>query len=61
MASTSQKLTVSISPLKFYFNGMSQCNYKEKEVYIVMLTAIVVTVSILSLAWIVGQKEKVEQ
>lgn len=40
---------------------MSRCNYKEKEVYIGMLTAIVVTVSILSLAWIVGQKEKIEQ
>jgi hypothetical protein len=40
---------------------MLQCNYKVKEVYIGMLTAIVITVSILSLAWIVGQKEKIEQ
>jgi len=40
---------------------MLQCNYKEKEMYIGMSTAIVVTVSILSLAWIVGQKEKIEQ
>jgi len=46
---------------KFYFNRMLQCNYIEKEVYIGMLTAIVVTVSILSLAWTVGQKEKTEQ
>jgi hypothetical protein len=47
--------------LKCYFNGMLQCNYKEKEVYIGMLTAVVLTVSILSLAWIVGQREKTEQ
>jgi len=44
--------------LKFYFNSMLQCNYKEKEVFIGMLTALVVTVSILSLAWIVGQREQ---
>ncbi len=50
-----------IYTLKFYFNCMLQCNYKEKEVYIGMLTAIVITISILSLAWIVGQKEKIEQ
>lgn len=50
-----------IYTLKFYFNCMLKCNYKENEVYIGMLTAIVVTVSILSLAWIVGQKEKIEQ
>jgi len=37
---------------------MLQCNYKEKEVFIGMLTALVVTVSILSLAWIVGQREQ---
>ncbi|MCP1452247.1 hypothetical protein J3D64_005546 [Priestia megaterium] len=44
--------------LKFYFNSMLQCNYKEKEVHIGMLTAVVLTVSILSLAWIVGQREQ---
>lgn len=38
--------------------GMLQCNYKEEEVDIRMLTAVVVTVSILSLAWIVGKKEQ---
>jgi multisubunit Na+/H+ antiporter MnhC subunit len=37
---------------------MLQCNYKEEEVKIVMLTAIVVTVSILGLAWCVGQKKQ---
>lgn len=31
---------------------------KEEEVNIVMLTAVVVTVSILSLAWIAGQREQ---
>lgn len=44
--------------LKFYFDCMLQCNYKEKKVYIGMLTAVVLTISILSLAWIVGQREQ---
>ncbi len=37
---------------------MLKCNYKEEEVNIVMLTAIVVTVSVLGLAWSVGQKKQ---
>lgn len=37
---------------------MLQCNYKEEEVNIVMLTAIVVTVSVLGLAWSVGQRKQ---
>ncbi len=47
-----------IFTLKHYSEGVLQCDFKEKEVYIGMLTAVVVTVSVLSLAWIVGQRER---
>lgn len=46
-----------IGMFKYCSEGMLKCNYKE-EVDIGMLTAVVVTVSILSLAWIVGKKEQ---
>lgn len=47
-----------IGMFKYCSKGMLKCNYKEEEVDIGMLTAVVVTVSILSLAWIVGEKEQ---
>lgn len=39
---------------------MLKCNYKEEEVGIVRVTAVVVTVSILALAWSAGQREQRE-
>ncbi len=51
-------LVILTSLLKQHAEAMLQCNYKEEEVNIVMLTAIVVTVSVLGLAWSVGQRRQ---